>query len=590
MNRIVVLFTFLVSFCGYSQPVTLSPLYAVEDAYTSSASPSTPFGGLGTLEVSKTASSTFRTFLKFNLDSIPANAVITSAILKLTPSGTENVTPTNSTQLYLDVCNTSWTEPGITHSSNISNNTFFATIGVSNLNSGKREFEVKSFVQAIVEGRLPNTGWRIRRSDELTNMSTVYFSRENATLSNRPQLVITYYLKSFVSAAAIVHTSTLTSSDGSISPTITNGSSVSKSYRWYDSIGTQIATTQNLTGIKRGWYGLKYFGSAIGDTTYQAFIVGTQCQNTSVTFAPGPNYIDDAVITSLVRGSGTTSFFHTYHNSGANINFGAERWTNSSVWYDLSSMMRFRLWIDPATEINSALLTLTGNSHNTSGRTNESEFDLITSNWTETGVAYNNAPTYTTTNNILINPIPTGNTNLTSDIAGFFNVWKANNPNNNGMLLQLQSYIGNSYTRMQFHSSDVTTAGNRPKVVFSIQAINNCDFSSHSQLVDKIDAGYATTFNNMLKFFFTEEYTIDSGKKLPLKIYNEDNIAIAGVDFNGSAIPGISLTLPAINYVTDKNFVALSLSGLSLTNGKFYTLEFTNTLGEKKYLKFKYTN
>jgi hypothetical protein len=428
------------------------------------------------MDVSKTASSVFRSFVKFRLDTIPANAVITSAILQLTPSGTEGITATGSTQLYLDVCNTSWTEAGINHSSNISNNTLFPTVTISNLVSGKREFQIKDFVQAMVDGRLPNQGWRIRRSDETTNAITTYFTRENGTASNRPQLVIQYYLRPSISAAAIVHTSSLSSSDGSISPTIINGSNTTMTCRWFNSSGTQIATTQNLTGVGKGWYGLKFYGTTAGDTTYQAFIVGTECEDVSITFDPGPNYIDDSRFGDLVTGSGTTAINYTQSNAGGNAVMLHERWSNGGVWYSHRDIIKFKVWVDPGCQVNTAVMTLTGNAHNPLNTPNTSELQRVTSGWSEYGVAHINMPASTATGKITVPGIAAGNGNATPDIASFFNIWKNNNVTNYGMLFQLQSYASNQYTRMQFHSSDAVIASNRPRIAFSIK-VNTCDLS-----------------------------------------------------------------------------------------------------------------
>lgn len=476
MKRILALFAFLSCSSVYAQIVSAPVLYATADARTYSSYPSTNYGSETGLVAGQDAFllGVSRSFLKFDLSFLDSNAVITSAILRLVSNGTD---PGGAGDLYLDVCNTDWTESGISHSSNISNNTFFPTITTSIVANGKREFQIKDYVQAIADRRLPNTGWRLRRANETNAVISTFYSREHATESNRPQLEIKYYIRSYVSAATIVHTTTLEKTDGSISPTVVNGSDPVKTFRWYNAAGTQIATTQNLTGVGKGWYGLKYYGTAAGDTTFQAFIVGTECEEVSITFDPGPNYIDDAPVNNLIRGAGTTTaFFHNYHNSGGNLNFGAERWTNTQVWYDYRSLMRFRLWIDPNSQVNSALLTLTGNAHNPLNRSNESELNLVTGRWTETGVAQSNLPTYTSAGKILIPGIPAGNNNLTTDISGFFNKWKVNNLNNHGMVIQLQSYAG-SFTRMQFHSSDAAVATNRPKVVINVK-VNACNLTT----------------------------------------------------------------------------------------------------------------
>ncbi|MNU67255.1 TGF-beta propeptide [compost metagenome] len=478
MKRILALFAFLSCYSVYSQMEPTATLYAAEDGFTSASVPSGNFGSLGSMSITKSRASIERSFLKFNLSSIPSNAVITSAVLRLTPNGTENVTAPNSNELYLDVCNTSWTEAGLTHASDISNNTLFGTITASTLTLSKREFQVKDHVQAMVEGRLPNQGWRIRWSSETVAIATTaaYFTKETATESNRPQLIIQYYLRSSVSAATIVHTSALISTDGSISPTVINGSSTTKTFRWYDASGTQIATTQNLTGVGKGWYGLEYSGTADGDITYQAFLVGTECEDVSVTFNPGPNYMDDTRLVDGVEGSGNTVVNYTQANYGSSQEIKTDKWANFAP-YNSRNLLRFRLWIDPNCQITTANMTLYGIEHDPNTRPNDSELLRVTSAWSEYSAAQTNAPTSTSTGKINIAGVPLGNANVTLNISSFFNLWKANNTTNYGMLLQLQSYAG-SYTRMQFNSSDIPAGGSRlgPKVEFSIKA-NACDIS-----------------------------------------------------------------------------------------------------------------
>ncbi|WP_343631143.1 DNRLRE domain-containing protein [Fluviicola sp.] len=595
MIRIPIFITFVACiFKGVFAQVTPVTLYSTEDTQTSSLLPSNINGGAGTtIQISATSFNNIRAFIKFDLSSIPADAVIVSAKLRLTPNGTENVG--GPSELILDLCNSNWTESTLSHDAGVSNNTILNNVSSSSIVNLKREFDVKAHVQALVELRVPNYGWRIRRNPEgSTSGVTQYFSSEYGTLASTPELAISYYRRASVSAATIVHASTTTSTDGSISPTIANGSSATKTYQWYDNGGNTIvgATSLNLTGKLYGWYGLRVIGNGdASDIMYYGFLIGVKCQDVAITFRPSSAFVDDAYLYNWVNGSGTTAVYSDQINSGNSVTLNAERAAVSSDYYNIKSLLKFRLWIDPVCQINSANLTLTGNGHAPVDRTNESELDLVTSDWTESGVAYRTPFTTTSVGKINIAALPTGNSNATVDIASFFNTWKSNNTANYGMLFQLQSYAGNTKTKMAFNSSDASTSSLWPKVEFNINAVaGSCDYSSYAELRDLPDAGYATTLNNILKFFFTEEYTIDAGKKLPLKIYDENNSPIAGIDFNGAAIPGISLMLPAVSYVTDKNFVSLSLSGLSLITGKFYTLEFTNTLGEKKYLKFKYTN
>lgn len=597
MIRIIVFLTFIICVClDVSSQISTTTLYSTEDTQTTSLLPGFANGGAGTtIQISSTTLNYIRSFIKFDLSSIPADAVITSAKLRLTPSGTENVS--TSADLYLDVCNSNWDEATLTHGMGVSNNTILSTQMTSIWNSSvsKREFDVKAHVQAFAELRVPNYGWRIRRNPEgSTSGVTQYYSSENTTdATYAPELVISYYRRAYVSGATIVHASTTSSLDGSISPTISNGSSTTRTYQWYDSGGNTIvgATGLNLTGRLYGWYGLRVIGAGdASDIMYYSFLIGVKCQDVAITYAPSGLYVDDAYLYDLVNGSGTTAVYSDQINSGNTTTINAEKSAVSTNYYNIKSLLKFRLWVDPYCVVNSANLTLTGNGHAPVDRTNESELDLVTSNWFESSVAYRTPFTTTPAGKINLAALPTGNSNVTVDIASFFNAWKLNNVSNYGMLFQLQSYAGSMKTKMAFNSSDASTSSLWPKVNFNVySAASSCNYSSYTELGSSVDAGFATTFNNVLKFYFTEEYTIDSGKKLPLKIYNEDNTPIAGIDINGAAISGLTL-LPAISYTTDKNFVSLSLSGVTLTVGKFYTLEFTNTLGEKKYLKFKYTN
>lgn len=591
MKQVITLLSFLLPLYGFSQSVSSVTLYSVEDAGTRSGA---LFGGnnMGsntTMDVAKYVAGVGRSFVKFDLSSIPSDAVIVSAVLRLTPSGTENVTATNSKQLYLDVCNTLWTESTITYSTGISNNTLYPTVDTSNLVSAKREFIVKGHLQAMVEGRLPNYGWRIRRSDETTtNATSTYFTREDATSSNQPQLYVQYYRRSYVSAATIIHNSSV-SGNGSISPTVQYGSSSTKTFRWYNASGTQVGTAQNLTGRTSGWYGLKYWGTTAGDTTYQAFLIGSECEETAITFDPGPNYIDDSRITSLATGGGTTIISYRSMNYPTD-NLTADYWVSGSDKYESRSLLRFRLWVDPNLQVNSASMTLMGNGHNPLEKTNESEFDRLTANWYETSVGWNNPLTFSSTEKILVTGLPAGNSNLTTDLSAFFNAWKADNTQNYGMLFRLQN-LEDSYSRMQFYSSDATTATNRPKIEFKVSKTLNCDFTSYARFKDVLDGAFVNTFQGKLKIQVTEDYDQKVGQSAKLILYDASNNQIkAGINSNGTVVAtGIPL-LPSRLLDLDYNQFLLDLTSYSLTTGKYYVLEQTNSIGEKTYIKFKYIN
>jgi len=584
-KHLSVLLAVLASGTAVGQILVPPVIYSNADSYTAQTPSGTNYGSADTISVKATTTTNYsRGFLKFDLSGIPQGAVIVTAKLRLTPKGTENVTASASTQLYLDLANSTWAEGTITHATGIVNNPNFATITVSNLVSSKREFDVVPHVQGIVDGRVTNFGWRIRRNPEnVISGNTSYYSKETGTTGNRPQLVITYYMPMSVSAATVVHATSVVATNGSITPTMINGSSTGKTYRWYNSSGAQIGTASALTGVGNGWYGLKTYGTTAGDTLYTAFIVGAECGEATINFNPGPKYINDAVIYDWI--SGTTDARQV--NNGSSAIISADNWTNSS-WYDQKSLLKFNLWMDPALIINEATMTLYGNSHYPLNRPNTSELIQITANWYEFGVSFNNAPATSSAITVPMPNVATGNTNATPDVSAFFNAWKANNLLNYGMLFQLTSYT-DIYTRQRYHSSDAASPANSPSVLFRVSLPANCDFSAHTEFRKELDGGYATTYQGKLKFFFREEYQIEIGKKIPLTLYDENNLVVAAISMNGTAVSGAPL-LPALPYVFDDNRSSLDLSGYGLTTGKFYVLELTTSIGDKQYIKFQYTN
>lgn len=593
MKQLFLLFTFLSAWICYSQSLSSVTLSATENSFTDSGNPTAyNYTALTSPVYVDGSLNYFRIFIKFDLSSIPANAVIVSAAMRFGPAGTENIGATNSTELYLDACNTFWSQTTLNHNSGISNNYFLATVQNSNLVAGKREFDVKNHVQAMVDGRIPNYGWRMRRNPEgTTTLVTKYATKNNLSVVSRPELVVYYYRPAYVSGATIVH-ATSGASDGSISPTIALGSSATRTYEWYDASGLiSGATSINLTARPFGWYGLKSTGTMSGDVLYQAFLIGSKCEAVDISFNPGPDYIDDASITSATVGSGTTMTDYSQNNVGNHTQISAEQLNVFGTWFKVSALLRFRLWVDPTLEINEAKMTLYGSSHNPLERSNASKLTQLTSGWKETGVSYGIRPALGT---LFLNMpnMPAGNGNTTLELKDFFNSWKTNNLANHGMDMSLLSYlnpivVGATNTRQSYESSDNT---NKPVIAFKVSWVNSaCDFTSYSRFKETLDASFVRTVQGKLKIQFNEDYDQKAGRFTRLVLYDASNNQVkAGINHDGS-ITGPAL-LPAKLLEFDYNQHVLDLTSYSLVVGNTYVLELTNSKGEKTYIKFKYYN
>ncbi len=595
MKRIWLLFIVIsCSFC-YSQSVTTVTLATTEDSYTFSGAPTGIYYTSPTNSVYVDASlNYYRSFYKFDLSSIPLNSVIVTGQLMLTEDGTENVGVVNSTELYVDACNSSWDQTTLNHNSGIQNNPVLPTVSISNHPGWYRQIELKEHVQAMVDDRVPNYGWRMRRNPEnVASLITKYRSKESTANNNfKPFLYVQYYRRAIVSAAAVVHASG-GSSNGSVSPTILYGSSPTRSYQWYNSLGAQIsgATSLNLINQPYGWYGLKSWGTTAGDTLFQGFLIGSKCETVDILFNPGADYVDDASINNHTTGSGLGLYDRKQINSASTTLNSTEQWT-SGTWFNRSSFLRFKLWVDPSLAINVANMTMYGSGHYPLHRPNDSKLSLIEEDWIETGISFSNRPAVSSTEFISIPNIPTGNGNFVTDVSGYFNFWKTNNLLNHGWDLSLATFLnpivsGGTYTRHSYESSDGI---NKPSIAFKVTLLDNtCDFTSYSRFSDVLDGSFVRTIQGKLKIQLNEDYDQKAGRFVKLTLYDASNNQIkAGINHDGSIV-GPAL-LPAKLLEFDYNQHILDLNSYALVVGNTYILELTNSKSEKTYIKFKYYN
>jgi hypothetical protein len=135
-----------------------------------------------------------RGLVKFDIAScaIPSAAAVKSANLTIFLNSAPNQNRTWNVHRVTG----SWTESGVTWSNQPATAvTASATIATGTTSNVTREANVLADVASFVSGSQTNNGWRF--ADLVENSSTErlgqFRSREHATTSQRPQLVITYY-------------------------------------------------------------------------------------------------------------------------------------------------------------------------------------------------------------------------------------------------------------------------------------------------------------------------------------------------------------------------------------------------------------
>ena len=165
---------------------TLSPYM---DAAVAEANPSTNYA-VGDLAVGKTSGQVWESFLRFDLGSLPANAVMTAAELRLTsPVGFGS-----GGSLQFSAPGAGWAEAAVTWS----NRPAVTTLGDAALvvDSGTMAHlplpaPVLAYFQEIVHGASVNRGLKLAFPPATTDQLLTLRSRESA---GAPQLVITYDL------------------------------------------------------------------------------------------------------------------------------------------------------------------------------------------------------------------------------------------------------------------------------------------------------------------------------------------------------------------------------------------------------------
>ena len=172
---------------------------------------------------------------------------------------------------------------------------------------------------------------------------------------------------------------------------------------------------------------------------------------------------------------GKDAFVNTSNPAGNNgnvVSIVVAAWTSGGsplkdiglLQFDLSSIptnativtAKLSLYADPS--------SIWGNAGQpTYGNNNASYLKQITSAWTEAGVNYNNAPSSSAANQLLLAQSTSTNQDYTDiDVALFAQDWVSNPSQNFGMMIDM--ITSTQYNSMMFCSSDHPTAAKRPKL------------------------------------------------------------------------------------------------------------------------------
>ena len=507
---------------------------------------------------------TIRSYIEYDLSSIPTNAIVTNADLYLYGDGHNPLSGSNA--VYISTASGSWSESTI----HWNNQPGFSTTDQKSLaqttSSTQNDLvDVTTHVQSMVNSPATNYGWCMHLQDEASNnyRDRRYGTSDHATASKRPKLEVTYVLP--MSLSVNVTHSNFGANDGAIDLTVTDGLPP-YTYSW-----SNAATTEDVSSLAPGAYTVKVT-DALSKTATLIVVVLEYGNSVTIPVQFGPDYVQDAYLSG-----------HPNYDDG---NYGTlDRiqslyWTSGGV-FEGRSILKIDVHGVPATaNLTSANLTLQGRDHNPLTQSNAATLRRATADWDETTVTWNNQPATTTTNSVALAQSTSSTQDYTLDLTTHYQAFFDGTYPNYGFLLD--GDVNAIYSKLVFHSSYAASSSDWPELelVFSLPQIKN-----YASLQKGVNGGYYTVSDGNVQVLFHEKYEPGANAKLQYNIYDESRTLVGAVDAAGAA----SITgSPVVGIVHGKNWLDLDLSALSLSNANYYLLEVINAKGDKTFLRFKY--
>jgi hypothetical protein len=170
--------------------VTSTSRTAVADGWTNQSSPTQVNGTQQTMSVQSRTSAARRSFVRFDLSTIPTNARVQSATLSVFMS----TAPSQARTYEVDRILATWSETSLTWNTMPSVATATATTAVGTTSNVTLSWTVTTDVALMVATPSTNFGWQIKDTVETgtTTRTGTLRTREWTTAAQRPTLTIVY--------------------------------------------------------------------------------------------------------------------------------------------------------------------------------------------------------------------------------------------------------------------------------------------------------------------------------------------------------------------------------------------------------------
>jgi len=253
-------------------------------------------------------------------------------------------------------------------------------------------------------------------------------------------------------------------------------------YQWkFNGILIPGATLASYTASAAGSYNVNVTNS--GCTSVSAPVTVTFTGISVLTLQPGAATGIDATVEGYVS---------TYNsNFGNDVDLVSLGWNFGSGAAIYRGYIKFDLSQIPTNAIvsqaflslyNDPLNLVNGGSHSNQSGSNASVLIQVTGPWTESGITFNNQPSNTTVNQVLIPQSIDGHQDYNLNVTAMTQGMVSSPATNYGMMMHLQNE--NYYYGLFFASSDNADASKRPKLIVQY----------YVPVTASINAGGVTTF------------------------------------------------------------------------------------------------
>ncbi|WP_207515596.1 DNRLRE domain-containing protein [Longitalea luteola] len=482
----------------------------------------------------------FRSMLRYNVSSIPANAVVSSARLYLYAK-TNNINgnygnPTfgSANTTLLQKATSPWNNATVAWNNQPAVTTTGQKILPQSTSTAQNYIvDVTDFVQSWVNKPDSNFGMMLRLQAEEYYNSMIFNSGQATDSTLRPRLEICYSLPGADSCKANFTDSIW--SNNSFNRLFTavpthNNTKKPVQVCWIFGDGTDTCFSYNPGTT--GNYSIDHNYRAAGAYTvcvkiaYEGGCVAEKCRTITVVAPPVPPVCNNMLVIRGNRADGKfqqalMSTWHPTASDTAQNEIVAAAWTCSSGGFptcSFRSMLRYNVSSIPANAVvSSARLYLYAKTNNingnygnpTFGTANTTLLQKATSPWNNATVAWNNQPAVTTTGQKILPQSTNTAQNYIVDVTDFVQSW-VNKPDSNfGMMLRLQAE--EYYNSMIFNSGQATDSTLVPRLEICYTVPATGTDSCRGNFTDSI------VENNPLKKLFIAS-TWHSANKKPVQI------------------------------------------------------------------------